>query len=64
MQGILGKMTTNGLQGSAKLLLPGLENIVPAVAYRFPLNLPTAFSQPGIGNLAEPGKFIFANFKK
>ena len=64
VQGILGKMTTNALQGWAKLLLPGLENIVPAVPYRFSLNLPITFSQPGIGNLARPGKFIFANFQK
>ena len=64
VQGMLGKMTTNGLRGSAKLLLPGLENIVPAVPYRFSLNLPITFSQPGIGNLARPAKFIFANFQK
>ena len=41
------------IQGSAKLLFPGLENLVPAVAYHFSLNLPAAFLKPGNGNLAE-----------
>ena len=42
------------LQGWAKLLFPGLENFVPAVAYHFCLNLLRAFSQPGSCNLSEP----------
>ena len=42
------------LQGSAKRLLPGLVNFVPAVAYHFCLSLPAAFTQPGRSLLADP----------
>ena len=35
------------LQGYPKGWSPGLENIVPAFAYHFCLNLPATFSQPG-----------------
>ena len=42
------------LQGSANRLWPGLVKFVPAVAYHFCLNLPPAFTQPGLSLLAEP----------
>ena len=41
------------LQGSAKLSFPRLVNFVPAVAYRFCLNMSSIFSQPGNSNWAE-----------
>ena len=34
------------VQGSAKMLRPGLVNIVLAAAYHFCLDLPAAFTQP------------------
>ena len=42
------------LQGSAKMLWPGLVNCVPAITYHFCLSLPAAFTQPGQSLLAEP----------
>ena len=42
------------LQGSAKRRSPGLVKFVTALAYRFCLALPTAFTQLGDHLLAEP----------
>ena len=42
------------LQGLANPRIPGLVNLVTAVAYHFCLNLLGAFSQPGARGLADP----------
>ena len=42
------------VQGSANPRAPGLVKFVTAVAYHFCLNLPRAFSQPGVRGLADP----------
>ena len=42
------------LQGSVERWAPGWVNFVPAVAYHFCLNLPTAFTQPEVRLLSEP----------
>ena len=49
-----GAAAAANIQGSPKLPFLGLDKLNPAVAYLFCLNLPAAFSQPGISNLAEP----------
>ena len=46
----------NDIQGSTNRWAPGLVNFVPALAYHFCLNLPTAFTQPGARLLVEPCK--------
>ena len=51
------------LQRSAKVGAPGLVNFITAVADRFSLALPAAFTQPGDHILAEPSKADFDNDK-
>ena len=42
----------HNVQGWAKVLFPGLVNLVPAGTYHFCPNLPATLSQPGNGNLS------------
>ena len=42
------------VQGISKKPFPGWVNFVPALAHLFCLNLPAAFSQPGIGLIEIP----------
>ena len=42
------------LEGRTERLFLGLVNFVPAVAYRFCLNYPAIFSQPGNGLIVQP----------
>ena len=45
--------TVQGL-GSTNRQAPGLVNFFPALAYHFCLNLPAAFTQPGVRLIVEP----------
>ena len=56
----MGHIVVALVQAWAKVSFPGLVNFVPAVVYKFCLNLPAAFWQAGNVNLAHPCGLVVA----